>query len=44
MSTTQTRNTPAHKSNRARPIPELLLEIAYRLHATRVLVRPAPKR
>lgn len=40
------RRTTARKSRPAtgRPVPELLLELAYRLHATRVVARPEPRR
>jgi hypothetical protein len=31
-------------SNPPRPIPELLLEIAYHLHTTKVLARPGANR
>lgn len=39
------RRTPARKARPAptRPVPELLLELAYRLHATRVVSRSLPR-
>ena len=44
LNTIQPRSNSARKSCRTRPVPELLLEIAYRLHATKVLVRLNPNR
>ena len=46
MPATQTAPRRTRKSRRTptRPVPELLLELAYRLHATRVLARPARTR
>jgi hypothetical protein len=42
MPATQTapRRTRKSRQTSARPVPELLLELAYRLHATRVVARP----
>jgi hypothetical protein len=39
------RRTTARKSRPAmgRPVPEVLLELAYRLHTTRVVTRPQPR-
>ena len=38
-----TQTAPRRKPRRipTRPVPEILLEIAYRLHATRVVARPS---
>ncbi|MBN9520499.1 hypothetical protein J0H58_18560 [bacterium] len=40
------RRTTARKSRPAtgRPVPELLLELAYQLHTTRVITRPQLRR
>jgi hypothetical protein len=41
---TAPRRKTSHKARRApaRPVAELLLEITYHLHTTRVVARPAP--
>jgi hypothetical protein len=46
MPATQTapRRTRKSRQASARPVPELLLELAYRLHATRVVARPTRPR
>jgi hypothetical protein len=43
MNATQTapRRTPKTVQTPSRPVTELLLELAYRLHATKVVARPA---
>jgi hypothetical protein len=45
MPATLTRRTDRKATRPTRPVPELLLELAYRLHATRVVRRPTvPKK
>lgn len=46
MPATQTapRRTSKSRPATSRPVPELLLELAYRLHATKVVARPTRTR
>ena len=44
MTATPTRRKPSRKPRPARPVTEILLELAYYLHTTHVVARPAKNR